>query len=185
MKTPQIITITPGKKPYYELKLYELVDDQYQLTYSTKARCGRNGLSRERHNGDGTTPIGTFRLLFAFGKKGIEKLPCKMAYKVISEDAYWAGDDWPEPNRYVLTDHPLGKDYEHLKDYEDLQYKYAYALDFNYDPFVKGVGNAIFFHCLGKGDTAGCVACDEKDMKYFITHLYDCVMIISDHEMGL
>ena len=185
MKTSQIIAITPSRKPYYDLKLYELKDDHYVLTYRTKARCGKNGLSHNRINGDGTTPIGSFRLLFAFGKEGIEKLHPAMDYKIITDNAYWAGVDWPVPNRYVLTDHPLGQDYEHLKDYEDLQYKYAYALDFNYDPFVKGKGNAIFFHCFGKGDTAGCVACDEESMKYFITHLYDCMMIISDQAVQL
>ena len=45
----------------------EKIDDAWIKNLETDCYYGKNGFSKNRNEGDGTTPIGFFRLLYAFG----------------------------------------------------------------------------------------------------------------------
>ena len=175
----QVIVVSPNglylreDVPLYDVVLYEKKESWRKIYAVHNGRAGRHGLNAHRVANDGTTPIGLFELKYAFGeKKALSQVSTAMPTKVITPSSYWGGDDWGDyANRWCETDHPLGKDYEHLADYQDRQYALALVIGYNYDHFEKGKGTAIFFHCVGEGNTAGCVAVEKEDMKIFLEAL--------------
>lgn len=194
-KTGQIITVIPNghtlegqpDTPLYDVKLFNFIDGTWMEDLAVfDGRVGRGGLSKNRKNGDGTTPIGSFPLVYAFGNaKDCAALKIPMTFRAITPHSYWGGDDWGNfSNRWYEGNEPLGKDFEHLADYQDKQYKYAMVIGFNYDHFIPGIGNAIFFHCAGETNTAGCVAVEEEDMAEFMEHVRDgaYIMIVEKAE---
>ena len=120
---------------------------------------GRNGLNANRHAGDKTTPIGSFPMLYAFGKA--DNPGTAMTYRKITPYSYLSSEyatynTWQESAR--------GMSGEHLIDY--YQYKYAMNIGFNINPVVYGKGAAIFLHCKSydRWWTSGCVSLLEQDM---------------------
>lgn len=188
-KTGQIVTVIPNGHhleghpdvPLYDVRLFTFGDGQWREDLAVfDGRAGRGGLSEHRKNGDGSTPIGAFPLVYAFGNAAAcASLKIPMKFKAITPRSYWGGDDWGRySNRWYEGDSPLGKDYEHLADCENKQYKYAMVIGFNYDDFKPGIGNAIFFHCCTDSNTAGCVAINETDMSEFMEHVRDGAYMI-------
>lgn len=127
-----------------------------------KANVGKNGVSRDKTEGDRKTPAGLFSLLFAFGTE--EAPECSMEYRQVTENSYWVDDPASEHyNQWVELDGE--KDWssaEHLADYP-VQYAYAVAVGYNTGPVIAGKGSAIFLHC-GKSYTAGCVSVSREHM---------------------
>ena len=39
----------------------------WEMAFEVPCHYGKNGLSADRHDGDGTTPIGLFKVLYCFG----------------------------------------------------------------------------------------------------------------------
>ena len=121
---------------------------------------GKNGLSYNRHAGDKTTPIGSFKALYAFGKA--PNPGTYMNYRNITPYSYLSSEQatyntWVEsPYRRMSG--------EHLTDY--YQYKYGIDIGFNQNPVVYGKGAAIFLHCKSydRWWTAGCLSLVEDDM---------------------
>lgn len=125
---------------------------------------GKNGISSNKHEGDGTTPSGDFGVIEALG---IKKNPASnIPYCVITEDLYCSSEQDETYNTIVSRKDVKGElnNSEHLFDYSP-QYNYLLFLDFNKE-CVYGKGSAIFFHCAGPNPyTAGCVAVSEENMK--------------------
>lgn len=122
---------------------------------------GYGGVVRgeERVQGSGTTPAGTYRLLYAFG--GADP-GTAMPYREVTDCSYWVlARKAPDYNRWREScERPAG-DAEHLQTYVDRGlYRHAVVTDFNYDdPRVRrgrGSGGAIFVHYATRY-TAGCV----------------------------
>ena len=147
----------------HTLTLWEKKAD-WICVYCSYAGYGRNGLSEDRHEGDGTTPVGDFALPLAFGIR--ENPGTALPWKKVTARSYWAdaGNVWAESKEPIPG--------EHLASY-DPQYRYAVFIAFNADPFVPGKGSAIFLHV--KNDTswktAGCVSVTEKNMIWLLRHL--------------
>lgn len=125
------------------------------------AQCGigRNGLNANRHAGDKTTPIGSFKILYAFGKA--PNPGTQMLYRNITPNSYLSSE-YDTYNTWVESFRPMSG--EHLTDY--YQYKYGMDIGFNQNPIVYGKGAAIFLHCKSydRWWTSGCVSLEEKDM---------------------
>lgn len=138
--------------------------DAWMCVYCSYAGYGRNGLSEDRREGDGTTPVGDFALPLAFGIR--ENPGTALPWKKVTARSYWAdaGNVWAESKEPIPG--------EHLASY-DPQYRYAVFIAFNADPFVPGKGSAIFLHV--KNDTswktAGCVSVTEKNMIWLLRRL--------------
>ena len=120
---------------------------------------GRNGLSLDRTAGDGTTPIGSFPIIYAFGNDDDPGTPMKYrkttpySYLSIERDTY---NQWVESRSYVRG--------EHLQSYGSV-YKHALWIGYNVNPTTYGKGSAIFLHYKGKTwKTAGCVSVNPKVM---------------------
>ena len=155
----------------------------WKMITSTPGYIGKEGLGKTKE-GDGKTPVGTFRFNKAFG---IDDDPgCAIPYTKVDDDIYWSGDANAEYNRMVsIRDYPdlNTEDSEHIVDY---RYEYRYCLNISYnEDGTAGKGSAIFLHCFGdrKPRTGGCVAIPEEQMYFVMRHVDpDCVVVIDSME---
>ena len=138
------------------------------------AFAGFNGIGKKAKEGDGMTPLGLYRLGFAFGN--LENPGTAVEFRPITENSYWVDDAASEDyNRWVEGFDPSRfQSAEHLR--EHAGYNYAIVIEYNYDDPVKGLGSAIFLHC-GDGVTSGCVAVSEEHMVKILKWVQDGAQI--------
>jgi L,D-peptidoglycan transpeptidase YkuD (ErfK/YbiS/YcfS/YnhG family) len=130
-------------------------------------RTGYGGLVRAayRHQGTGTTPLGTFRLPWAFGHHAPVD-GWRLRYRQVRPGDYWVQDNASAYyNRYrnrsqggfrwwLESSDPNSS--ERLMAFRT-QYEYAIVTSFNREQ-VRHRGSGIFLHVNGRGATAGCVS---------------------------
>lgn len=148
----------------HKLSLWNRTDFNWEMAFEVPCHYGKNGLSADRHDGDGTTPIGLFKVLYCFGNA--PDPGAGMTYREVQRTSYWSGEK-EDYNTWVDLE-PGSREMkrsEYLYKFK-ISYKYAMAIDFNTNPVVWGKGFAIFIHCdyLDDQTTAGCVAIEEKYM---------------------
>ena len=125
---------------------------------------GWGGMSARRTEGDGTTPIGLFKLNTPFGRRhALPGFPADYREIMISErNQYWS----ETTNRFETSSDLTVQNGERL--WEDwARGIYSYCLDFGFNVGnANGDGSALFLHCTkeGKPSTAGCVAIDLEAM---------------------
>ncbi len=133
---------------------------------------GRNGLTRQKIEGDGCTPIGHFRLLQVFYKPGVVVPPkTKLSVRPLQINDGWCDD--PESVMYnKLVKIPFDGSHENLWRSDNL-YNYIIVLDFNIRPAIKGKGSAIFLHVASNDfkPTEGCIAVSEKHLQQILVLL--------------
>ena len=153
-KTNQIILVVD-----HTLSLWNKIDGEWYEDFETYCGYGRNGLSWDRTAGDGTTPIGAFPILHAFGL--VDNPGTEMTYKKITPNSYLSAES-STYNQWVESPYRISG--EHLNEY--YQYTYAMNIGFNINPTIYGKGAAIFLHCksLGRWTSAGCVTIPENYM---------------------
>lgn len=160
----QVILVNKDK-----LFFYNKENREWKKVLETDCEYGKNGYAVERKEGDCTTPIGTFKLLYAFGTE--DNPGTQMEYKKILETSYYSDDiDKPsEYNTWIESNKEIRG--EHLIEYP-LEYHYGIVIGFNVEPVIVGKGSSIFLHCKGKkGYTAGCIAVDENKMLIILKQL--------------
>ena len=144
------------------LILYNKKDNKWVSGIETDCEYGKNGYSNDKKEGDFTTPLGTYPLLFAFGTE--ENPGTKMEYRKITRYSYFSDDasNMEKYNKWIESKVKIKG--EHLIEYKK-EYKYGIVIGYNIDPVISGKGSSIFLHCKGnKGYTAGCIAVDEDIM---------------------
>jgi L,D-peptidoglycan transpeptidase YkuD (ErfK/YbiS/YcfS/YnhG family) len=145
----------------------------WEMAFEVPCHYGKNGLSADRRDGDGTTPIGLFKVLYCFGNA--PDPGAGMTYREVQRTSYWSGEK-EDYNTWVDLE-PGSREMkrsEYLYKFK-ISYKYAMAIDFNTNPVVWGKGFAIFIHCdyLDDQTTAGCVAIEEKYMLRLVKECKD------------
>ena len=156
-------------------------DGSWRQIMTTPGVIGKNGLGKTKE-GDGMTPVGTFRFNAAFG---IAPDPgCAIPYKQVDENIYWSGDVRPGMQYNQMADirefpELDTESSEHIADYDP---HYIYCLNISYNENgTPGLGSAIFLHCFGpaKPYTGGCVALPEEKMRFVLRSVrQDCVVVI-------
>ena len=162
------------------LSLYE--NEKLQQVFK-KVCFGKNGVTNEKKEGDGCTPLGTFPIGFAFGT---EILKTSYPYYELNHNIYWVSDpNSPYYNKWVdvTTDektynysymHTCKKmdwlESEHLIDFKT-QYQLAIVIEYNINPTRKNKGSAIFLHVKNKEYTAGCIAVSKEEILTIIKWL--------------
>lgn len=134
--------------------------------FTTKAFIGKNGITDNKKEGDGKTPIGKYNLGVAFGTHDEVKFD---NYIKINENLYWVDDVSSKFYNQLVDITKVKKDWnssEHLIQYQK-QYEYAIEIKTNPQNFP-GKGSAIFLHCSAGKHTAGCIAIDAKYMKFLL-----------------
>lgn len=149
------------------------------------AMLGYSGLtpSRERRQGTGKTPTGTFRIVSAFGRK--PDPGTSMPYRQIDRNDVWTYDP-KVPSTYNMMQtvkrswRSYGGYVEYLWSY-GVQYDYVAVLDYNLppgpiqrgsdgvrraaDPADTDRGGGIFLHASNGTVTAGCIAVPVDQMR--------------------
>jgi L,D-peptidoglycan transpeptidase YkuD (ErfK/YbiS/YcfS/YnhG family) len=125
------------------------------------ARVGRNGLRKNRREGDGTTPIGTFpigRTMY-----GVAPDPgVRFRYRRIRCGDWWVED--PASPAYNTFRHiPCGQRPPFKTPTPDMSksptaYRHLAIIGFNMRPVVPGRGSGIFLHVTTGRPTNGCVS---------------------------
>ena len=167
--TDQIILVID-----HNLSLWNKIDGRWTMELESYCGYGKNGFNADRHEGDRTTPIGSFPLLYAFGLG--DNPGTEMTYKKITPQSYLSGEE-ETYNQWVESERSL-EGSEHLIDY--YQYKYAMNIGFNVNPTVFGRGAAIFLHCKSTDRwwTAGCVSVPEDVMLKLLQKTNDGAYIV-------
>lgn len=139
----------------------------YLTADNRQFRCalGRTGVTIDKREGDGATPIGSFplrRLLFRPDR--LDPPETKLPTQPIDQMDGWC-DDPADPlyNRPVRL--PFEASCEEIWRADHL-YDLVVVLGHNDDPVEPGRGSAIFLHCAKPdyGPTEGCLALARKDL---------------------
>lgn len=137
----------------------------FEPEVQTKGVMGWSGMKNDRHPGDGSTPIGFFRMNTPFGRQPAEEgFPKDYTEIMIAKgNQYWSDST----NRLETSNDFSQQNGERL--YESWAAKiYDYCIDMGYNRIAEEhKGSALFMHCTkpGKPSTAGCVAIDTEAMK--------------------
>lgn len=132
------------------------------------ARCaiGRGGISCDKHEGDGATPVGRFPLRQALYRADrIAQPATALPLQRIGRDDGWCDDpadaayNRPVPLPYAASHERLWRD--------DALYDILIVVGHNDDPVLPGRGSAIFIHVASADftPTAGCVALTIADLQ--------------------
>ena len=131
-----------------------------------------------RVQGSGTTPLGTYRLPWAFGMHR-QRDAWHPSYRKVRRGDYWVLDNesahynrWRNRSRggfrwRLPASHPDAS--ERLKSYPR-QYEFAVTTSFNAGQ-VRHRGGAIFLHVNGDGATAGCVSAPRRYLQALLNRL--------------
>ncbi|MDQ0149605.1 SH3 domain-containing protein [Eubacterium multiforme] len=154
-KTNQIILVSGNK-----LSFWNKSNGKWNKSMETSSRHGYDGYvsASEMNEGIGATPTGAYPILYSFGtgsNPGTE-----LDYKRITKNSYFIDD--PHSKYYNTWYEGKGQKGEHMIDYP-VQYKYGMVIGYNMN-HTPNKGSAIFLHCNGKGNTAGCVSISENNM---------------------
>lgn len=138
----------------------------------TMAHIGKNGVTTEKKEGDGKTPIGEFESGVMLGTHLNIKNINGLKYMQITKDMYWVDDSKSRYYNQLVDISEVEKDWnsaEHLIDYP-IQYEYLIEIKTNPNN-IPGMGSAIFLHCTNNRPTAGCIAVDRKTMQKLIENI--------------
>ena len=170
--TSQVVTVNHARGMHARVTFWELHGDTWeQQLRATDGRIGYGGLVRanRRVQGSGTTPLGTFRLPWAFGMHPQRKA-WDPSYRRARPGDYWVLDNrsshynrWRNKSaggfRWRLPQSDPNAS-ERLRSYPK-QYEFAVTTSFNAAQ-VRHRGGAIFLHVNGRGATAGCVSAPRR-----------------------
>jgi len=149
-----------------------------KLNIETIAYLGKNGVTSQKKEGDGKTPLGVFELGAILSTQQNITNTNGLKYMHITPNMYWI-DDYKSKYYNKLVDIlEVKKDWnsaEHLIDYP-IQYEYLIEIKTNPNNIPKK-GSAIFLHCSNNESTAGCIAIDKGNMIKIIENINEYTKI--------
>ena len=131
--------------------------------FKLKCCLGKKGISKNKFEGDLTTPKGKFKLGKLYWRSDrVQKPKTSLFCKKIKKNMGWCNDI---NSRYYNKEIKKNKKIKYEKLYRyDHKYDCFILIKYNYDSPKKNKGSAIFIH-LTKNykPTAGCIAVRKKD----------------------
>ena len=131
-----------------------------------KFRCciGKNGLTKNKKEGDKKTPKGTFEIESLYYRKDRLKKPMTFLKCIkIKKNMGWCDDIYfpKKYNKLIKIEKKIKHEILKRKDYE---YDLLIPIKYNFKKPISGLGSCIFIH-LTKDykPTAGCVALKKND----------------------
>jgi L,D-peptidoglycan transpeptidase YkuD (ErfK/YbiS/YcfS/YnhG family) len=164
---------------YVNLDFYELVDGNWVHRLTTTGRCGVNGTTADKTDGDLCTPEGEFALTFCCG---ISKPTTSLDFQWIDADSVWVDDaDSVYYNTIQSSSikgewdsaEPLYNDY-----FSNKLYNYCVNIAVNGDGLTRGEaipGKGSFITLCGKTttltETEGCIDIPAEQMLNLLPYL--------------
>ena len=144
-----------------------VVKNGFLINHSQKYKCsiGFNGLSENKSEGDGCTPIGTFKInKILYRPDKIKDFKFLLESEAIEKLDGWCDDvNSNLYNQKIVF--PFAPSAERLYRNDDL-YDIVCIIDYNLNPIIKGKGSAIFLHVATDdySPTQGCVAIKKEEL---------------------
>ena len=138
---------------------YTLKIDDFKF----KCCIGKNGLKKNKTEGDRCTPKGIFKLGKLYYRKDRVKKPItSLIIKKIKRNMGWCNDS---KNKFYNQEIKINKNIKHEKLLrKDYKYNYLLVIEYNTKKIKPNKGSAIFIHLTKNFKaTAGCIALLEKD----------------------
>jgi len=138
---------------------YTLKIDDFKF----KCCIGKNGLKKNKIEGDKCTPKGTFKLGTLYYRKDRVKKPItSLKTKNIKRNVGWCDDS---KNKLYNQEIKVNKKIKHEKLFrKDYKYNYLLIIEYNTKKIKPNKGSAIFIHLTKDFKaTAGCIALLQKD----------------------
>ena len=138
---------------------YTLKIDDFKF----KCCIGKNGLKKNKIEGDKCTPKGTFKLGTLYYRKDRVKKPItNLKIKNIKRNMGWCNDS---KNKLYNQEIKVNKNIKHEKLFrKDYKYDYLLIIEYNTKKIKPNKGSAIFIHLTKNFKaTAGCIALLQKD----------------------
>ncbi len=132
--------------------------------FSFKCVLGKNGISKNKIEGDKKTPQGIFRIEnLYFRKDRIKKIHTKLKSIPISKFMGWCDDKKNKKKYNKLI--KIRKKIKHEKLFrKDNKYDLLIPIKYNYYKRILGKGSCIFLHLTNNyKPTAGCIALSKND----------------------
>lgn len=170
--TAQVVTVNHTRGHHARVVLWVRRSDGWERRLQARdGRIGYGGLvvGTRRRQGTGTTPLGTYRLISAFGTHS-RRASWDLSYRRVRRGDFWVEDNASLfYNRYrnqrqggfrwrLPASAENGS--ERLTDYPE-QYEFSVVTSFNRAQ-VRHRGAGIFLHVNGGGATAGCVSAPRR-----------------------
>jgi L,D-peptidoglycan transpeptidase YkuD (ErfK/YbiS/YcfS/YnhG family) len=133
---------------------------------------GRGGISSDKREGDGATPLGRMRLLGGYYRSD-QVFPGATPLRLARIRANLGWCEVPDDRNYNRpVTIPYAASHETMRR-QDRLYDFCIVLDWNIRPRRRGRGSAIFFHLARPGftPTQGCVAVTLATMRRLLPHL--------------
>ena len=138
---------------------YTLKIDDFKF----KCCIGKNGLKKNKIEGDKYTPKGTFKLGTLYYRKDRVKKPItSLKTKNIKRNMGWCNDS---KNKFYNQEVKVNKNIRHEKLFrKDYKYNYLLVIEYNTKKIKPNKGSAIFIHLTKNFKaTEGCIALLQKD----------------------
>lgn len=134
-------------------------------TFAFPCALGRSGILRDKHEGDGATPVGRYALKRVLYRGDRLRAPATRlpVAPILQDDGWCDAPEDPNYNRAVKLPYPASAENMWR---DDGLYDVVVVLGHNDDPVVPGAGSAIFMHVAAPDftPTAGCVALAREDL---------------------
>ena len=144
----------------------------YYLNFKIKCTIGKNGITKNKHEGDLKTPKGIFKLKKIFYRRDrIKFFKSPLKKYCIKRNTGWCDD----PNsKYYNREikFPFNDSAEKFWRKDNI-YDLIMTINFNSNPIIKNKGSAIFLHICKKNyaPTKGCIAINKKDMMNLLVNI--------------
>ncbi len=131
---------------------------------------GRTGITHDKKEGDGKTPIGTYPLRVVFYRADrVARPDTTVPVRELTPTTGWSEDPARDDYNTEISVPPCGAAPAGIDRMtrDDHVYDITVVIGYNDDPPVKGRGSAIFMHVARPGytPTQGCVALSESDLR--------------------
>lgn len=112
----------------------------------TNAYIGKNGMTKDKREGDGKTPVGEFELGLILGTHKHEKNINGLEYIQIIEDMYWVDDIKSKYYNKLVNIKNIEKDWDSAEHLIEYSVQYEYLLEIKTNPKnIKGKGSRGIF----------------------------------------
>lgn len=134
-----VVTAPTWSSTSGSLTTYEKVDGHWRIVQAAlPARLGRSGFSADHHEGDGTTPAGSFPVTGIMGRQpdpGVH-----YPYRQLVPGDCWVSDAASPSYNQLVTASPCVKPNEDMYAIGIGPYRYLATVGYNVDPVVPGLG---------------------------------------------
>jgi len=132
--------------------------------YSFRCSVGKNGIYRNKKEGDKKTPKGTYSLGNLYYRADRVKRPItKLSTKIIQRNTGWCDDSSSKHYNKEIKIHKKTKIGHEKLFKKNNSYNYLIEIKYN-NKLTPFKGSAIFIHLTNNYQkTAGCIALQEKD----------------------